>query len=106
MKITCTFYEYPAALHDINLWEELKGSAIHFKEDLKYDRIYYLEDEILICTPFKNSNHPLLWSFINKDDNTYNKTLAFGKITKEDASMLWKFMDSAENIKLLKENIV
>lgn len=120
-KITAVFYEYPAALHDIKLWESLKKDDITQKYNLtETDELnplyipttgesfmYMLkpkkEDEglfdceVLIATPIQKPIYDTLNSMIQ--DNYYYKTLIFGKVTTELLKPVISFMEKCETIK-------
>jgi hypothetical protein len=106
-KLTLCFYEYPAALHEIEEWEKSKIKTIIKKEKSEDNRIDYLirisetEKEILICFP----QHYLNGCDLNKEIynlltiNLYNKTLLFGKFNSKQLRFISIIIEKYENFK-------
>ena len=107
-KITVCFYEYPAALHDIDAWQKLKEDSITDIQNIgnnstmfwlnpKPEDKHLFDGEILIATPIQEPMLPLIYDLISK--NYYYKTLIFGKVTAELLRNVTKFVEEQENIK-------
>lgn len=82
-KVTLVFYEYPAAKHHIDEWEEQQQQKIKDKVVNEDDNtvFYYLEDEILYCHPINDFSIELIGKLIShKNDKKYHKTLIFGRV--------------------------
>ncbi len=107
-KITAVFYEYPAALHDIEAWEKLKEDDITASFCLgENSTMYYLnpkpedkglfDEEILITMPIQNPNLEPIEALLQS--NYYYKTLIFGKVTSEWLKVVNFFVNKYEAIK-------
>lgn len=87
MKLTLTFYEYPAAIHEIENWEKTQEHRIiarsYNTESKEY--VFELPGEILVCLPLNDGQcfkgldtlNIVLWVNTHK----FHKTLIFGKVT-------------------------
>lgn len=87
--LTICFYEYPAALHEIEAWEKLKKESIIDKTSNDGIIRFILmtsknEVEMLICFPNYTKCVEDSKKFISekiKNGFIYNKTLLFGKFS-------------------------
>jgi uncharacterized protein YecA (UPF0149 family) len=107
-KITAVFYEYPAALHDIEAWEKLKEDSItDIKNLTENSTMYFLnpkpqdkglfDEEILITMPIQNPDLTTVEALLSS--NYYYKTLIFGKVTSEWLKTVNSFINKWEAIK-------
>lgn len=98
MLLTLCFFENPAALPHIKMWEKLMGNRILEKLENKKWVCYTLKNEILYCIPmeFININF-FIEEFEQFRDLSYLKTLIFGKVTPEKIVEILKFTTVIEN---------
>lgn len=83
MKLTLVFYEYPAALADIELWMSSMISKIKEYKKINGNERYVVlvkdgEDEILYCFNINDFQRRQVDELLKT--NTYYKTLIFGKV--------------------------
>lgn len=90
--LTLCFYECPAALPHINMWENLMNSQkrIIKKETDNNNHIIYQvkrdnDIEYLVCSPTTDRQY-FYDTFNSNHDIKYLKTLVFGKVEKEQLS--------------------
>ena len=102
--LTVVVYEFPAALHEIDSWENSKRDKIISKINLHSNIIVYtlqLDDavETLVCYPsdiflklFKNDSN----SQILSNDYLKFKALLFGKFNSNELSCISKIISKYE----------
>lgn len=96
--ITICYYEYPAALHEIDAWEKLKNNQIITKTKLLDNVIYYkLENELLICIPVGELINSFNYETFLKNGKYY-KTLIFGKVDSNNLKNILEKVIVFENI--------
>ena len=97
MLLTLCFFENPAALPHLKMWENLMGDRILEKKENKAI-IYTLEKEILYCIPMEFINIDFFVKEFESFRNlVYLKTLIFGKVTSEKLIEIFKFSTIIEN---------
>jgi hypothetical protein len=115
--VILTYYELPAALHNIKVWEQLVFEQIIFKKVYQNNVILYLLDkklndngydyEVLICIPtgqiqdtlkiYQKVYHSELFKISEIDGNrkfSYNKCLVFGKVEKSELMLMVNAINS------------
>lgn len=102
MKLTLTFYEYPAALAEIEFWEKIQQDKIisFSKNEQTKEQVFRLSNEVLVCLPindgtgFKGLDIKKITQWCNKF--TYYKTLIFGKVNLKQLTSLVKIQEFLE----------
>lgn len=112
--LTICFYENPAAMVHINLWENIMKDRI-LKKTIDKDNIIFLvkrndDIECLICTPTTTKSFEFFKTTILSvkeysksvpETFKYLKTLVFGKATSEQLQSILKITTSFENTKCI-----
>ena len=98
MLLTLCFFENPAALPHIKMWEKLMGSRILEKLENKNFIYYTLKNEFLYCIPMESINIDFFVKEFEQFRNlSYLKTLIFGKVSSEKIIEILKFSTIIEN---------
>jgi hypothetical protein len=97
-RLTITFYENPAALAEIEFWEQSMANEIRRKTNLGHDILYYLnKKEAVYCTPIDKPSLKTINELLESKDYVYNKTLIFGKVNSEQLDTIRNFCLTQEN---------
>ncbi len=97
-KITLVFFEYPAALHEINAWEINMQNKIVTSTHHKNDRItFHLKNnEIVECFNNDDFSFKEVLKIFTDTLATYNKTLFFGKFELNQLDKIIRLMQTCK----------